>query len=716
MPVVGARGTASRGYFGGGTKPFAPTITSSAQGVASLSISFTEPEFNGGLVITKYEHAVSTDNITWTPFSAASSSTTPPTSPVGIQNLTNGQPYYVKIRAVNGLGAGPDSNTWSTTTTPRTVPNAPSITSLTRGYRQLVVAFSAPTFNGGSAVTDYEYSVNGGTIWASMGQSGTTSYAITGLADFIEYSVRIRAVNVAGSGTQSLAVAQYTAGAPGTVAGVGATSNASTQSVVSWTAPNTNGTPITDYTIQYSTSSTFASSITNFSDGVSTSVSTTVTGLSNGTTYYFRVKAVNAVGESSSWSAISAGAVPATAPNAPVIGTATASDRSVTINWTASTAPGGAPVTYTIALWNNIQGWYTTSTSTGTSKSFTARNDRSYIGRVYASSSAGSSGYSDNSNQVSPAMVIPTMNWVDSSATKYSDWSMSWTGASGYSYQPQKYYTSWADFGASQSGSGAKTSDSFTVGYTGTVYGRIKVTDPDGVVGYTNQRYVTAGRAAGSDPDTYAWNAWAYATGSYSGNVVFDTSFNGAGGGGNNYVITNPTNLSDNDEGALGSRNGAITYVYAVRLRMERNNTGTFDLTSTTQTNTSGRKVFFYGPGGLAMRCYGGTTLGQNWGQPDQTSDTKWTGTALQEHTWYVDATVTGNLTPPDSGYTALKAPGNNWYVSGSNEATTVYSSFWGSAASGAATKVTVTVYYARGTRTYITYANDYAATNSVYG
>ena len=716
MPLLGARATASRGYFGGGTKPGAPVITSSTQGVSSLSIVFTPPVFNGGLLISKYEYAVSINNSTWTAWATAISGTNPPTSPVTISGLTNGQAYYVKLRAVNGLGFGPDSNTWSTTTTPRTTPDAPTLNSVTRGYRSLTVAFTAPAFNGGSEILNYEYSTNGGSTWTSMGQATTANYIITGLADFTEYNVRVRAVNAAGGGAPSLTVAQYTAGLPGTVTGVGGTSNASTQSVVSWTAPDSNGTPIVDYIVQYSISSTFASGVTTFSDGISASVSTTVTGLTNGTTYYFRVKAVNAVGESSSWSTISAGAVPATAPNAPVIGTATASDRSVTINWTASTAPGGAPVTYTIALWDNVQGWYTTSTSTGTSKVFTARNDRNYIGRVYASSSAGSSGYSDNSNQVSPAMVIPTMNWVDSSATKYSDWSMSWTGTSGYSYQPQKYYTSWADFGGSQSGSGAKTSDSFTVGYTGTVYGRIKVTDPDGVVDYTNQRYVTAGRAAGTDPDTYAWNAWTYSTGSYSGNVVFDTSFNGSGGGGNNYPIAEPNNLSDNDEGVLGSRNGAITYVYAVRLRMERNNSTTFDLTGTTQTNTTGRKVFFYGPGGLGMRCYGGTTLGQDWGQPDQTNTAKWTGTALQEHTWYVDSSVTGYTTTPDSTYTALRAPGNNWYVSGSNNAMTVYSSNWGAATTSAATKVTVTVYYARGTRTYVTYANDYDATNSVYG
>ena len=66
------------------------------------------------------------------------------------------------------------------------------------------------------------------------------------------------------------------------------------QVVLSWTAPSSPGSsPITDYIVEYSTDN---STWTVFNDGVSTNTTATVTGLTNGTLYYFRVAAVNTVG------------------------------------------------------------------------------------------------------------------------------------------------------------------------------------------------------------------------------------------------------------------------------------------------------------------------------------------------------------------------------------------------------------------------------------
>ena len=67
-----------------------------------------------------------------------------------------------------------------------------------------------------------------------------------------------------------------------------------TQATVSWSAPaNNGGSAVTDYVVEYSVSGSATWSV--FNDGVSTSLSTTVTGLINDTSYSFRVSALNAI-------------------------------------------------------------------------------------------------------------------------------------------------------------------------------------------------------------------------------------------------------------------------------------------------------------------------------------------------------------------------------------------------------------------------------------
>lgn len=80
-------------------------------------------------------------------------------------------------------------------------------------------------------------------------------------------------------------------GAPTSINGV----TASGQISLSWTAPSFVGVPLTDYIIQYSANS--GTSWTTFDDGISTSTSGVVTGLTNGSGYIFRVAAVNSIGQ-----------------------------------------------------------------------------------------------------------------------------------------------------------------------------------------------------------------------------------------------------------------------------------------------------------------------------------------------------------------------------------------------------------------------------------
>nr|AIE91599.1 Serine proteinase inhibitor, KU family protein [uncultured marine thaumarchaeote AD1000_12_H07] len=92
-----------------------------------------------------------------------------------------------------------------------------------------------------------------------------------------------------GDGVASISTFDIATSMPHQVGTVSTTSSGE----LSWTAPTAGASDITDYTIQYSTDD---SNWTTFDDGVTTGTTATVTGLTSGTTYYFRVAAVNSSG------------------------------------------------------------------------------------------------------------------------------------------------------------------------------------------------------------------------------------------------------------------------------------------------------------------------------------------------------------------------------------------------------------------------------------
>ena len=90
------------------------------------------------------------------------------------------------------------------------IPSSPIINSISSAAGQLTVNFTAGS-DGGTAISNYEYSTNGGTSWTTRSPISTASpLVINGLANGVSYDVRIRAVNVNGSGSQSNLIAGTT--------------------------------------------------------------------------------------------------------------------------------------------------------------------------------------------------------------------------------------------------------------------------------------------------------------------------------------------------------------------------------------------------------------------------------------------------------------------------------------------------------------------------
>jgi hypothetical protein len=126
-----------------------------------------------------------------------------------ITGLTNGTSYPISIRVFNifTLTQTPtyvQSSAVTASPCVCTVAGAPTIDSITPSDGKLNVNFTAPSNNGGRPITNYEYSVDGGTTWTLRSPSGTTSpLEITGLTNGQSYSVQLRAVTMMGSGTAS---------------------------------------------------------------------------------------------------------------------------------------------------------------------------------------------------------------------------------------------------------------------------------------------------------------------------------------------------------------------------------------------------------------------------------------------------------------------------------------------------------------------------------
>ena len=179
------------------TVPDAPTITEVTSGNAAVTIKFDAPVDDGGSVITGYTATSSPANIT------AANCTSQQCTVTG---LTNGVAYTFTVAASNAVGAGPASEP-SPQVTPFTVPAAPTNLVAHPRTGSIKMAFVAGD-TGGSPIENYEVSLNGGTSWSPLTPADTASpITITGLSNDTEYSVMLRAINAAGAGPASVAVA-----------------------------------------------------------------------------------------------------------------------------------------------------------------------------------------------------------------------------------------------------------------------------------------------------------------------------------------------------------------------------------------------------------------------------------------------------------------------------------------------------------------------------
>lgn len=178
---------------------------------------------------------------------------------------------------------------------------------------------------------------------------------------------------------------------------------------VAWTEPADNGgTAITSYTLQRATNSTFTTGVVT-TTGL-TGLSTTVTGLTNGTPYYFRVYAVNAVstaaGVGGAWRTAGSSVTPtssATVPGAPTSPIASQqtpqNSTGLNLSWTAPASNGGSAITQYAIQYSTEPDMITSPVMTGsTSTTYNINgliSGATYYMRVAAVNAIGTGAYSD---------------------------------------------------------------------------------------------------------------------------------------------------------------------------------------------------------------------------------------------------------------------------------------------------------------------------------
>ena len=381
--------------------PSAPRSVRAVAGPGRLSLSWLAPVDAGSTAIDDYVIEVrAVGDTTWQRVTDSTGTSLSAT----VTGLTNGVAYHVRVAAVSALGQGMAA-TGATAVTPATGPPPPVGLTGVRGYRQAVLTWAAPS--GVSGVSDYavQYRVVGTETWQDVtdGVSATTSATVTGLTNDTAY--RFRVATLAGAeqgpwGDPSAVVvpAGLAPGAPATVTSLRAVAGANAVTLT-WSAPSS-GDTVADYVVQYAV----VGGITwrTFADGAGTTTSTTVTGLSTGNTYRFRVAATNTVAQGP-WSADVRLTLVSVRPGTPTGLSAVAGAKVATLTWTAPS--GGAAVSDYVVQYAVVGAvtWRTFADGVGTTTTVTVTGlttGRTYRFRVAAKAGSTTGSFSARSNSV----------------------------------------------------------------------------------------------------------------------------------------------------------------------------------------------------------------------------------------------------------------------------------------------------------------------------
>ncbi len=298
----------------------------------------------------------------------------------------------------------------SVDTTPSALPEAPISPTCLGGDGSIDVSWSPPISDGNSPIIGYGIyrgtSPGGELYLTNVGD--ILFYNDTALTNGQTYYYKIAAVNEVGEGPQSVGASAIPQAVPGQPTNLQAIAGDAYVNL-GWEPPLSNGgSAITSYTIYRGVSSGTESLITTLGAVLSYN-DTTVT---NGQEYYYRVGAVNALGEGALSDEITAtpGATPSL-PAAPRNLQAIAGDNQVILSWSVPISNGNSPITNYGVYRGSTTGGESHLTTVGNLLSYTdtgLANGQSYYYQVSAINTVGESGLSNEASGIPDAPTVPS--------------------------------------------------------------------------------------------------------------------------------------------------------------------------------------------------------------------------------------------------------------------------------------------------------------------
>jgi len=290
----------SQSYFAlfgnlGLTPPSAPTASSATL----ITASSFNANWNSSTGATGYYLDVATDNLFTTFVAGLNNLDVGNVTTKSVTGLSSGTTYYYRVRAYNPGGTSGNSNTISQVTLPSD-PVATSATNIT------VNSFSA-NWNSSTGATGYYLDVATDNLFTTfvtgfdnLDVGNATTKSVAGLSSGTTYYYRVRAYNSGGTSGNSNTISQVTL--PSDPVATSATNI----TVNSFSANWNSSTGATGYYLDVATDNLFTTFVTGFNNlDVGNATTKSVTGLSSGTTYYYRVRAYNSGGTSGNSNIIS---------------------------------------------------------------------------------------------------------------------------------------------------------------------------------------------------------------------------------------------------------------------------------------------------------------------------------------------------------------------------------------------------------------------------